>query len=128
MGKILKCARLRDGQLRNRGSIPEGGKKLFSITSGLDLGSTQSLIYFHCTLIRRNRPKNNTLSSSHNKVSLTFPTNFHFHPVFYCISLSLSYNGYWLLFSLGVKRQRRETDHSPPSSVEVKSYTCKPCA
>jgi hypothetical protein len=38
-------------------------------------------------------------------------------------------NEYWGALSLGVKRPRREADHSPPSSSEVKkacTYTCIP--
>jgi hypothetical protein len=33
---------------------------------------------------------------------------------------SLISRGYWKLFPPGVKRQRRESDHSPPTSAEVK--------
>jgi hypothetical protein len=33
---------------------------------------------------------------------------------------SLLSNGYWRIFPRGVKRQGRETDHSPPCSVEAK--------
>jgi hypothetical protein len=40
-------------------------------------------------------------------------------------------NGYWGALSPGVKRPRREADHSPPASVEVKKmwiYTSPPYA
>jgi hypothetical protein len=37
-----------------------------------------------------------------------------------CSPVSLLSNGYQGLFRLGVKRPGRESDHSPPSSAEVK--------
>jgi hypothetical protein len=44
-------------------------------------------------------------------------------------SQSLLSNGYRGLFSRGIKRQRREADHSPPTSAEVRKtwvYTSSP--